>query len=81
MTPAWPEKVIAFLLVFEIVFVMFFALTAPHAGSDAWFVAMFGIWRFPVFTLTPLWLLLRAFDAVTGGPARRSGIVIVRPLR
>lgn len=82
MEPAWPEKIIGFLAAFELVVLLFLGLVGnKHAGSAEWFSAAKELWRFPVFTLLPPWAIMRLIDFMTGGPARRSRMLIVLPRR
>lgn len=81
-TLAWPERFISILLAIEVIALLWFGLVGnPYALTDGWFVAALAMWRIPVFTLTPIWALLRVLDFAAGGPARRKGILIVLPPR
>lgn len=76
---AWPEKMVGFLLLIEVLFIGLLGATAPAAGSEVWFAAGAAIFiRVPAMTLIPLWIFLRAIDLLFAGPARRRGAVIVR---
>lgn len=78
--PAWPEKVAGFLAAIEILFLLFIGVVGnKNAGSADWFEAATYLWRFPVFTIGPLWALMRLVDFVAGGPAKRSRMLIVLP--
>lgn len=70
---AWPERVIGLLLLTELIILVLFVLTSPTAGSTQWFFAIGWLWRFPAFSLIPLWLIFRAIDLLFAGPARRRG--------
>lgn len=78
MRIAWPEIVIGFLLLLELLFLGVLALTSGHAGEAAWFTGLLSLLWFPIVTLLPFWLILRFIDLVFAGPARRKGYLIVR---
>lgn len=77
---AWPEQIIGFLLVLEIIGLLFLGLTSQTVGSAEQFSAIPSLWRVPVFTLVPIWVVARMIDFLFAGPARRKGAFIVRPL-
>ena len=75
---AWPERIVGFLFVIEVLILALLGLTNPHAGELGWFAAIPSLWRIPAFTLVPIWIVLRMIDLLFAGPARRSRNVIVR---
>lgn len=79
--PAWPEKIVLFLLALEIAALALLGATSPTAGTDAWFLAAPSMLRIPVITLLPVWGVLRSLDWIVGGPAKRRGAITVYPLR
>jgi hypothetical protein len=79
MDIAWPEKFVGFLLLIEVLLILLVGITSPTAGNPEWFAAGAAIFiRVPLITLLPVWIVLRAIDALFAGPARRRGAVIVR---
>jgi hypothetical protein len=84
MRMAWPEKVAVFALAFMAIVLLWFGLTGGPIKVSAGEWAADGLTillRGALLLVLPLWAVLRAFDMLIGGPARRSGVFIVRPLR
>jgi hypothetical protein len=75
---AWPERVTLFLFALEAIPLAMLALAAPDAGSLEWFATIATFWRYPFWTLPPIWAILRMIDLLLAGPARRKGYLIVR---
>lgn len=80
MRIAWPERVTLCLLALEAIPLAMLAAAAPDAGSPSWFATVAGFWRYPMWTLPPVWAVLRIIDLMAAGPARRAKHLIVRPL-
>jgi hypothetical protein len=63
-----------------------FVLAAAWKGTWLWWgdglpPYWYGLWEFGWRFVGVPWLALRLLDMVTGGPSRRAGQFIVRPLR
>lgn len=79
MEPAWPEKVVGFLFVLEVLLFALLQVDNQHFGSRAWMAGLPELMRIPIFTLGPPWVVMRMLDWMFAGPARRRGALIVRP--
>lgn len=74
---AWPERIIGFLLMLEIIVIMFFGVTGP-ASAHTLLITLPDLWRVPFFTLAPIWIVLRMLDLMFAGPARRKRHITAR---
>lgn len=76
----WCEKFVIFLLILEAVAFFLLSIGNAHIGTADWFASLPFLWRPIVATVGPIWAILRAVDWLAGGPDRRRGQFIVRPL-
>jgi hypothetical protein len=77
MRLAWCDALVLPVWVLVTFFAIAISLGAPPTSPGAghtWFLLS-------LIIVLPLWLFLRAIDLATGGPARRRGSVVVRPIR
>ncbi len=85
MRMAWPERVAAFMLLLLIVCLVLLSATADNHGhpvpiGDKVSALFAGVGVMALYTVLPVWAVLRAIDLIFNGPSRRRGVFTVRPL-
>lgn len=74
----WADRL--FILIVFLILALY-TLIYSGSGEKDWFGAELTAFA-PLFlrVLLPVWIFMRLLDWLTGGPRRRRGVIVVRPI-